>query len=566
MKNSRFSAVLERIRQCPGNEHQQGYLRLFLVSIISLYVYILAVHPQVTFEVRDKDTVKQIILVVYPIFFTYALLFFYWLYKHPVKVPARRIVSNFIDFLSLSIVVHLSDEWGGVIYSIYPWILIGSAFRFGLVYLLIGTVFSVLMFAVVVVTTPFWLEHLTVSIGLLLGLFILPLYLAFLLEQKSKALREAEVANFVSHDLRTPLQSIIGLSDLSLEAAHRDNVPDYMRRINGAARHLLSLINDFLDFSSSRSNRLILSKHPFEIHRMVAEVEAMVLPQDENKRLVFKVEIGRDVPDKMIGDDLRIKQVLVNLISNAVKYTDAGEIVFAIRVLELNDDLVRLQFSVRDTGIGIRADDIEKMFQSFVQVHGDAKPHGSGLGLAISQQLVRLMDSEITVTSELGKGSRFAFDLELPLAFEDSEATGGRDSKMADRDREIVGRDGELRILVAEDEPLLRYVHEQTFGTTGRYRLTVVDDGEAALGLLLERRYDLAILDHQMPLLTGLELAKAWRREEKKRRVSRMPIILLTADTTVIDLDGGRSDVLVRYKPIIPADLIRDVEHLLARC
>ncbi len=562
MGDNGFSAFFERIKQCPGNEHEQGYLRVFLVSIISLYIYVLAVHPQVTFEVRDKAAVQQAISIIYPIFAAYALVFFYWLYRMPVKVPVRRILSNFIDLLSLSIAMYLSDDWGSVLYPVYLWISIGSAFRFGSVYLVVSAILSILMFAVVIFTTPFWLKHPTISIGMLLGLLILPPYIALLLKQKSDALRKAEIANYkerflaaISHELRTPLQSIIALSELSLQAAHRDNAPDYMHRVNGAAQHLLSLINDTLDLSKMENGKLILGELPFDIRETVAAVKALALPQAESKHLVFMVNIAGDVPAGVIGDELRIRQILINLSSNAIKYTESGEVVLAVRVLKLDDASVRLRFFVEDTGIGIKADDLGKVFQSFVQVHNDGKTRvGSGLGLVISRQLVELMGGEITVTSEYGKGSRFTFEVELPRA-----APQPIDIPAPDGDKTTGDNLSGLHILIAEDKALLQFVYRQIFKTR-HCRLTIVDDGEAALQALRTQRYDLAILDNQMPLLTGLESAAIWRREEQG---PRMPIILLTADATITDREEGASAIdLIKTKPINPPDLIRDVESL----
>ncbi|WP_133511757.1 ATP-binding protein [Candidatus Thiosymbion oneisti] len=566
MRSNRFPAIFERIKQCPANEHEQGYLRLFLVSTVSLYIYVLAVHPQVTFEVRDKETVKQAISIIYPIFAAYALVFFYWLYRQPVKVPVRRILSNFIDLLSLSIVMYLSDDWGSVLYPVYLWIIIGSAFRFGSVYLLISAILSILMFTVVILTTPFWLEHPTISIGLLSGLFILPPYIGLLLKQKGEALRKAEIASYkerflsaISHELRTPLQSVIALSELSLEAAHRDNAPDYMRQVNGAAQHLLSLINDVLDFSKAENAKLKLGELPFDVRKLVAAVESLILPQAKSKHLVFKVDIASDVPDSVIGDELRIRQILINLSSNAVKYTESGEIILAVQVLELNDKSVRLQFSVEDTGIGIKADDIGKVFQSFVQVHSNNNNElgvGSGLGLALSKRLVKLMGGKITIASEYGKGSRFTFDVKLPWVTLQSIAIPTQDDDRTTGD-DLSG----LRILIAEDEELLQSVYRRIFKTS-QCRLTIVDDGEAALQALRTQPYDLAILDYQIPFLNGLELAVIWRREEQG---SRMPILLLTANAEVVSQGESSDNVeLIRIKPIIPSDLIRDVKYLTA--
>lgn len=563
MTNSRFSAAMARIKQCPGNEHEQGYLRFFLVSSISLYIYVLAAHPQIAFDVRDKDTVRQAISVIYPIFAVYAVGFFYWLYRMPVEVPARRIVSNFVDLSSLSIVMHLSDEWGSVLYPVYLWISIGSAFRFGSPYLLISAVFSILMFAVVIFTTPFWAAHMTISVGLLLGLFILPPYIGLLLRQKGDALRKAEIANSykarflaaISHELRTPLHSIIALSELSLKDTHRDSAHDYMRQVSSAGQHLLSLIDDILDLSKIENAKLQLSRVPFDLHETVAAVKTLALPQAESKQLLFKLDVADNVPDSVIGDELRIRQILINLVSNAVKYTEAGEIVLAVRVLDLSLRSVRLQFYVEDTGVGIKDDDIEKVFQSFVQVHHDGKPRaGSGLGLAITRQLVELMGGEIVVTSEFGKGSRFAFDIELPLI----SAFGLRDSRQAKEDSVSKDLSG-LSILIAEDDALSQFVYKQIFETR-RCQLTIVDNGEEALQALRTRQFDLALLDNQMPLLNGLEVASIWRREETGRR---MPIIVLTADAVLANQEERSVDIeLIRTKPITPADLIKEIGHL----
>lgn len=560
MKNKRFSEIFERIKQCPGNEHEQGYLRVFLVTAISLYIYVLAAHPQVTFEIRDKASVRQAISFIYPIFLFYAAVFFYWLYKMPVEVPMRRIVSNFVDLLSLSIVMYLSDEWGSVLYPVYLWISIGSAFRFGSPYLYISAIFSILMFAVVVVTTPYWATHLTISVGLLMGLFILPPYLGVLLKQKGDALRKAEKANSykarflaaISHELRTPLHSIIALSDLSMKLDSKDNTRSYMIRVNSAARHLLSLIDDILDLSRMENAKLVLNELSFDLREMVSAVHALILPQAEARNLAFRLELDETLPARVFGDELRVRQILINLISNAIKYTESGEVVLYVGVVRLDDVTVRLHFSVKDTGVGIREEDLGRIFQSFVRVRSEGTAlAGSGLGLAIAKQLVELMGGELSAASQYGRGSEFSFELDLPLAAEGREVPHPHSLEEEGR-----GDLSGMRILIADDDALSRYVYRQIFEDRNCH-LTIVANGEEALNCLRRQSFDLAVIDNQMPLLNGLEMARIWREEEVG---GRMPIIVLTADATLGNDREGNID-LIRTKPITPADLIAEVER-----
>ena len=322
---------------------------------------------------------------------------------------------------------------------------------------------------------------------------------------------EAEAANrakdqflaSMSHELRTPLHAILGYADLIskgvlAEPARRDA----LATIAGSGRHLLTLINDLLDLSRIRSGNLALNPEPVPLPALLEEIAAMVRIDAQQKGLAFVLDTPADLPALVRADGKRIRQVLLNLLGNAIKFTDAGQVSLSVQAMRMNDGRIELQMSVEDTGMGIAPEDKARIFVPFEQaVQGRKRESGVGLGLAISQELAHLMGGAIEVESRQGSGSRFRFTVVLPLVHEGQEA--------APVSGHIVGYEGSRRcILVADDQEENRQLLRRMLEPLG-FDVALAGDGKEAIDRAREHRPDFILMDLRMPEMNGFEAARA---------------------------------------------------------
>lgn len=379
-----------------------------------------------------------------------------------------------------------------------------------------------------------------------------------LLEAKQEAERAAEVkAKFLanmSHEIRTPMNAIIGLVELCLNSPIEPKQRDYLERVETAAQGLMSLINDILDFSKMESGKLNLDAVPFSLNNMLDQVFSTMEELCNRKQLaLIRPHIDlQNLP--LLGDPQRLKQILINLIGNAIKFTKRGKIEISIKEIERSDQQITLEFAISDTGIGISPEQQRKLFDAFTQGDNSVSRHygGTGLGLVICKQLVEQMDGHISVTSQPGIGSRFEFSVKLGITDPDNlqpiqlnqhkELEPERFQHLANA-RILLVEDNEVNRLVASE--LLKLIQVQT---------DCVENGEVALTRLKQNQYDCVLMDVQMPGLDGYQTTRLLRQ---LAHCENLPVIAMTANVMTTDRDrclkAGMNDFI--GKPILPETL-----------
>lgn len=377
-------------------------------------------------------------------------------------------------------------------------------------------------------------------------------------QAEQASLAKSQFLAVTSHELRTPMNGILGAAELLIASPLTPTQQRYVRIAHRSATALLTLIDDVLDLSRIEAGKLALNPTKVDLRALVAEAIDLVGITSRDKPVVLSGEVAAAVPRWVLADSQRIRQLLVNLLHNAVKFTDRGSVRLEVSLLDMTKDVCHVRISVRDTGIGIAAEQIESIFGAFTQADSSStrRHGGSGLGLAIVKQLTELMGGHVDVESQVGAGSHFWIELPLQTAQDDDEPADTLDS-MVD--------DVSVSVLLAEDDLVNQMVVEGMLNALG-CTVQVVENGAAALAAASANHYDIVFMDCHMPGMDGYEAARRIREAESRSGESTS-IVALTADSLDSDrarcMEAGMDDFLT--KPVSSSQLSTTIERWTGR-
>jgi two-component system, sensor histidine kinase RpfC len=454
-----FAALRRRLKSRLDSEHEQAVLRIVLIGLITAYMWI---RVRVTKGAIAPD--DQILLVGLVGFFLLAIGIFISICVWPAKNVARRILGMLADAGGTTFALFLTGHTGVFLIGVYLFITFGNGFRYGRKHLFLCQALCLDGFIPVVQIAPWWRNEPYIGWGLVASLVILPLYVSTLLKRISEAQEKAEEANRakssflanMSHEMRTPLNGIIGVADL-LQATQLSTAQnDLMRLLRHSVVLLRSLVDDVLDISKIEAGRLTIEITDFDLYATLNGIIRMMRPHAEAKGLAMRAMVDPAIDYQVRGDPHHLRQVLINLLTNAVKFTERGRIDVSVTLLNETAEGFRVRFSVSDTGIGIAPDAQKRIFEQFVQ--GDSSTTrrygGTGLGTAIARQLVELMGGSIGLQSTPNVGTTFWFDLPLLRFAPSREATRAEPVAPSDIRAVLVADDRAAAVV----EPLVRAV------------------------------------------------------------------------------------------------------------
>lgn len=372
--------------------------------------------------------------------------------------------------------------------------------------------------------------------------------------EKAEKARDIFLAN-MSHELRTPINTILGLNELIIRESQEENIKEYARDIRQSGNILLALVSDILDFSKLEADKLELTEGIYDVSSLLNDLINSISVQLRRKKLDLVLEIAQDIPYKLLGDEIHIRQIIGNLLSNAVRYTEKGRITLHVSWKEMAEDNIEIYVIVKDTGIGIKEEDIPKLFMAFQQMDSTirSKDDRTGLGLAITDRLLKMMGSKLEVQSVFGKGSAFSFKIIQKVV--DREPLGDFEKQYKESLRSIEDYHEKFiapmgRILIVDDNAMNLAVAQGLLKGT-RLQIDVAASGEECLELIKRKTYHLICMDHMMPVMDGVQTLHAIRALEGNPSKD-IPVIALTANAVAgakeMYLKEGFQDYLT--KPI----------------
>jgi signal transduction histidine kinase/DNA-binding NarL/FixJ family response regulator len=477
-----------------------------------------------------------------------------------VFVPASKLlmrkIGMFLDLFFITYCLVLGDSVGALGYGGYLWVTIANGLRYGVSYLKFSHFASVVCFSAVLLLSDYWQNNIVLGVGLLLWLFLIPIYVAKLLHIIEGALYAANRANKakstflanMSHEIRTPLTAIIGYAEVSLDGDQTlQERSTALKTIVRSGNHLLNIINDILDFSKIEANQLDVEFISVDLFQLIFDVESLMRPQAENKGLEFNLVYEFPLPTKFGTDPVRLKQILLNLCSNAIKFTEQGSISIILSCDSANQIM---RYSVKDTGIGMTGEQVNKLFKPFQQADTSITRRfgGTGLGLSLSQRLAEKLGGAIDVESEPGRGTRFILRIDTGSLHNSQFVHSLKQIGPVTEPDTLSGNELTLsgNVLLAEDNQTNKQLLSMLLRKMGA-TVSTAENGKDAVEMAQLNNYDLIYMDMQMPVLSGVDAVKILRSNNYDQ-----PIVALTANATNEDkmkcINAGCNDFM--SKPI----------------
>jgi len=422
--------VRQRLAARPDSEHEQAIVRLGVGVVLFFYLL-----PGAMIEHGPEAGNSLLYLGVMFGYLAFAVAAFAGILMKPGVSVVRRLASATIDIgVNSFFMAHLGVH-AAPMFLIYVWITLANGFRFGQRYLLFALALSIAGFGAVLLVDDFWSKNLTAGLGLAVTFIALSFYVRSLVKRMFDAVARAEAANqakrrfisVVSHEMRTPLNAIIGMAELMRDTQLTREQADMLQTLRGSSQVMLGLVEDVLDFSKIEAGKLLLERTDFDLHALVNSTSRILDAQSRAKHIDFVVSIMSEVPHALRGDAHHLRQVIINLAGNAVKFTERGSVTVHVSLQDETETAVRLKFSVRDTGVGIPPEAQGRIFDSFTQADQSTTRRfgGTGLGTTIAKQLVELMGGRIGLESAVGLGTTFWFEVPFEKQAERAPAAAG---------------------------------------------------------------------------------------------------------------------------------------------